>query len=199
MLRGGATLSRLIQRADPARAAEDERCEFCGALLPEPHRHVLDLAADDLRCACQACGLLFERDAAAQGQYRLVRRRRLRLPAAAQRDDLGVPVGLAFFVIREDGTVLARYPSPVSATAWECDEAMWTRLRGHWPQLDGMARSVEALLVNTVRDRCEFWIVPIEDCYRLVAVVRQHWKGLSGGQDVWPAVDRFFAELKEGS
>jgi hypothetical protein len=37
--------------------------------------------------------------------------------------------------------------------------------------------------------------VPIDDCYRLVALIRQEWRGLSGGTTVWPAVDRFFTEL----
>jgi hypothetical protein len=192
-MQSGATLGRLIQRAAPARA--DERCDLCGAPLPETHRHVLDVPADELRCACQACGLLFEREAAAQGQYRLVPRRRLRLDAGPGHAELGVPVGLAFFVARPDGTVLVRYPSPVGATTWECDDAAWARLRARWPQLDDVAPSVEALLVNAARGRSEYWIVPIDDCYRLVAVVREHWKGLSGGREVWPAVDQFFAEL----
>jgi hypothetical protein len=26
-------------------------------------------------------------------------------------------------------------------------------------------------------------------------VIRQEWRGLSGGSRVWPAVDRFFEEL----
>jgi hypothetical protein len=55
---------------------------------------------------------------------------------------------------------------------------------------------VEALLVNTARDRREYWIAPIDDCYRLVAIVREHWRGLSGGTQVWPAIDAFFAALQ---
>jgi hypothetical protein len=195
-LQGGTVLGRLIQRADAAPV--EEQCELCGTPLPDTHRHVLDLHADAVRCACQACGLLFEREAAARGHYRLVPRRRLRL-RADEAPDTGVPVGLAFFTVRPDGSVTARYPSPLGSTSWDCDEAIWAALRGRWPQLADLAPAVEALLVNTARGRSDYWIVPIDDCYRLVAVVRTHWKGLSGGREVWPAVDEFFAELKEAS
>jgi hypothetical protein len=54
---------------------------------------------------------------------------------------------------------------------------------------------VEALLINTARGAREHWIVPIDSCYRLVAVVRREWSGLSGGGTVWPAVEAFFAAL----
>jgi hypothetical protein len=53
------------------------------------------------------------------------------------------------------------------------------------------------LLVNTTRDADEHWIVPIDDCYRLVAVIRREWRGLSGGSRVWPAIDGFFQALNE--
>jgi hypothetical protein len=188
--RGGA-LRRLIGRTAPP--PEPERCELCSAVLPDEHRHVLDLVADELRCACRACALLFEREAAARGHYRLVPQRRVRLDAHAMQ--LAVPVGLAFFVVQPDGSVRARYPSPVGATSWEMDATTWQALVAAWPQLAEIAPAVEALLVDTARGADEHWIVPIDDCYRLVAVIREHWTGLSGGREVWPAVDRFFAEL----
>jgi hypothetical protein len=37
--------------------------------------------------------------------------------------------------------------------------------------------------------------VPIDVCYRLVAVIKREWQGLSGGGTVWPAIEEFFAEL----
>jgi hypothetical protein len=58
-----------------------------------------------------------------------------------------------------------------------------------------MTPHVEAVLLNSARGARDCWLVPIDDCYRLVAVIRQHWKGLSGGRDVWPAVGEFFAGL----
>lgn len=189
-MQAGTALQRMIERtAKPA----EERCELCSAALPGEHRHVLDLNADELRCACRACALLFERDAAARGHYRLVPRRRVRLDAHGM--ELAVPVGLAFFVVQPDGSIRARYPSPIGATSWEMDAAAWQALVAAWPQLADLVPAVEALLVDTARGHDEHWIVPLDDCYRLVAVIREHWTGLSGGKEVWPAVDRFFAEL----
>ena len=58
---------------------------------------------------------------------------------------------------------------------------------------------MEALLVNRVKDARRQWLVPIEDCYRLVAVIRTRWRGFSGGKDVWREIDRFFEALDGGS
>jgi hypothetical protein len=41
----------------------------------------------------------------------------------------------------------------------------------------------------------ERWLVPIDDCHRLVALVRQEWTGMSGGQRLWDRIAAFFAEL----
>lgn len=183
-------LGRLIESS---RAPVEDRCELCGAPLPDRHRHVLDLDADELRCACRPCGLLFERDAAALGRYRLVPQRRVRLPELDAETE--APVGLAWYVVQPDGAVVVRYPGPAGATSGVVDPATWSALVRSWPELADLAPYVEALLVNTARERREHWIVPLDDCYRLVAVIRAQWKGLSGGRDVWPAVDAFFAEL----
>jgi hypothetical protein len=188
-------LARLIAGSD-VRAQARQQCELCGNPIADHHRHVLAASDQTLRCACRACGLLFEKDAAAQGQYRLVPQRRIRLEAADDiTDDIGVPVGLVFLVRQPDGGAVANYPSPLGVTRSELDEAGWQRLATRWPVLAAMTPHVEALLLNSARGARERWLVPIDDCYRLVAVVRQHWKGMSGGRDVWPAVSEFFAGL----
>jgi hypothetical protein len=155
---------------------------------------MLDEQTGELLCSCRACTVLFQREAAGRGHYRLVPDRRLRLPAFPV-GGLGVPVGLAFFTVGPDGTVTAHYPSPMGATTWQVDRENWQAVLGDCPQLNELVPAVEALLVNTTRNAREYWLVPIDDCYRLVAVIRQEWRGLSGGSKVWPAVDRFFAEL----
>ena len=96
------------------------------------HRHLLDATADQVLCACRPCSVLFVRDAASEGHYRLIPHRRERLapvPTAA----LGVPVGLAFFVPRADGSVRAHYPSPAGPTRWEVDSEAWGRPSGSAP------------------------------------------------------------------
>ena len=39
--------------------------------------------------------------------------------------------------------------------------------------------------------------MPIDACYRLVGLVRMHWRGFDGGSEAWAAIDTFFAELNE--
>jgi hypothetical protein len=188
-------LARLISGGGAGTQAS-ERCGLCGTAIPDDHRHVLAVADRMLHCACRACGLLFEKDAAADGRYRLVPQRRIRLEAGADvTSGLGVPVGLVFLVPQPDGTVVTSYPSPLGVTRSELDPADWQRLTARWPVLLTMTPHVEAVLLNSVRGARECWLVPIDDCYRLVAVIRRHWQGLSGGRDVWPAVGEFFAGL----
>lgn len=191
-----SALERIIRRASTRQQEPAEACELCSVPVPQRHQHLLDTERTVVMCVCQACSLLFGRDAASQGHYRLVPRRRVRL-AAVPAKNLGVPVGLAFFVVRMDGVVIAHYPSPAGATQWEVDSPAWQEVVGHHPELRTLQPDVEALLVNTARGQQHHWVVPIDDCYRLVAVVRREWKGLSGGSRVWPAIEQFFAELDE--
>ena len=192
----GGALGRAIRRPRADAGPVGERCDLCAVALPEPHRHMLDTGTREIRCVCQACSLLFHLDAASEGHYRLVPRRRLRLPDVPTKD-LGVPVGLAYFVPRASGAVDAHYPSPAGPTRWEVDPVAWRAVVASCAPLAGMKPEVEALLVNTTRDRREHWIVPMDDCLALVATVRREWRGLSGGSTVWPEIDRFFAGLTE--
>jgi hypothetical protein len=143
--------------------------------------------------------VLFQRDASAQGRFRLVPARRERLAELPVEElaELGLPVGLAFIVAHPDGTALAHYPSPAGATRWDLDEAEWRRVTDRCPPLAGLEPEVQALLLNTARGRHDHWIVPIDDCYRLVALIRREWRGLSGGSTVWPAIADFFTDLEE--
>jgi hypothetical protein len=193
-----AALARLIERT--SEQAGEDRCDLCGVPLPDAHRHLLDLQDEQVRCVCRACALLFEREAATPDDnrlkprhYRLVPERRIRLAPAEV--ETGVPVGLAFYVRQPDGQVTVRYPAPAGITTATVDPPAWSALTACWPELTGLVPAVEAFLVNTTRTSNEHWIVPIDDCYRLVALIRQHWTGLSGGRAVWPAVDSFFATL----
>ncbi|MBO8197217.1 DUF5947 family protein [Streptomyces smyrnaeus] len=194
-------LARVIREAtdqpgEHAVGKDAERCDLCGDPVPEGHRHLLDTTADQVLCVCRPCSLLFVRDGAGQGHYLLIGHRRRRL-APVPTEPLGVPVGLAFFVPRADGSVRAHYPSPAGATRWEIAPEAWRATVAHCPDLATLTADVEALLVNTVQGRSQHWIVPIDDCFRMVAVVRREWQGLSGGSRVWPEIDRFFAELTE--
>lgn len=191
-------LARIIRAAGRTGPAAGERCELCAAPVPEEHRHLHDGAEGGVRCVCGPCAVLFTDSGAGGGRFRLVPRRRVRLPRI-DTAVLGVPVGLVFFVPHADGTVTAQGPSPAGAMRWEVDAAAWRRLADRFPQLASMEPEVEALLVNTVQEFDQHWIVPVDDCFRMVAAIRREWRGLSGGGRVWPVVQEFFAGLTERS
>jgi hypothetical protein len=39
-------------------------------------------------------------------------------------------------------------------------------------------------------------LVPIDACYRLVGLVKRHWRGFDGGSEAWAAIDGYFASLQ---
>jgi hypothetical protein len=198
-------LARLA-RARPVTSAptpEPDRCDLCAEALDARHRHLVDLGHEGERrvlCACRACAVLFDERTAGGHRYRRVpeRCRRLvdfRLDEVGW-DALGVPVALAFLV--RDGArarVVAFCPSAIGTTEAPVDQAAWARLETDNPVLAELEPDVEALLVHRARGAREHWLAPIDVCYRLAAVVRTQWRGLSGGQEVWAAIDRFFESL----
>ncbi len=190
-------LERIVRRTEQRgrAAAAEERCDLCNLVVPERHRHMVDMENHAVLCVCRACAVLFDRDGAGDRHYRLIPEQRRRVSGVAPAQ-LGVPVGLAYFVRAEDGEVRAHYPSPAGATRWEVDGGAWREAVRRCPELDGIAAEVEALLVNTSKGRSEAWVVPLDDCYRLVAVVRQHWRGLYGGERVWAEINSFFEALR---
>jgi hypothetical protein len=177
------------------------RCELCAAPIAlSGHRHLLDLTARELRCACPVCALLFQQAAAGDRHYRLVPDRRWYLPDFALDEAtwaaLRIPVDMAFFFhVSTAQQVAAFYPSPAGAVESMLDLAAWAQLREANPVLGQLAPDVEALLVNRARGAHDHWLVPVEDCYTLVALIRTGWRGLAGGAEVWNDVARFFADL----
>jgi hypothetical protein len=146
--------------------------------------------------------LLFDRGAAGGDHYRLIPQRRRRLPAAALDArlwaSLGVPVDLAFVVYGgAAGQAAAFYPSPLGVTRHALARDSWAELRAAHPLLSTLQADVEALLVRRTHGRRQVWLVPIDECYRLVARIRAHWSGFQGGDEVWRQIDDFFEQLQE--
>jgi hypothetical protein len=196
-------LRRLAQRR-PERAEVEERCDLCGQEIPADHRHLLDLESRQLLCACKACSLLFDRAAAGGGHFRLIPDRRLWISDFELPDqdweELSIPVDMAFFFRPSRGArVQAFYPSPMGATESALSLEAWDRVEAANPVLAEMEPDVEALLVNRARGSRRYWLVPIDECYGLVGLIRTRWKGLSGGKEVWAEIDRFFGELDRRS
>lgn len=175
-----------------------ERCDLCGLELPAEHDHLIEPERRQLACACPACALLFAERARAR--YKRVPRRVLRLDDFALTDGewegLRLPISLAFlYDSSPQGRMVACYPSPAGATESQLELETWAEIRARHPALAGLATDVEALLVNRTRTPGDYLIVPIDECFRLVGLIRTHWRGLSGGTEVWKEIAAFFAAL----
>ena len=184
--------------------AAPESCELCSEPIPSEHRHLLNVSTREIMCACRPCSILFDREAASEGKLRLVPDRRLLLKDFEMSDvqwaGLRIPVDMAFFFYSTPvERVAAFYPSPMGPTESLLELSAWEDLEEGNPVLKGMERDAEALLVNRVRGAREHFLVPIDECYGLVGLIRIHWKGLSGGQTVWEEIDRFFETLRRRS
>ncbi|MEZ4864993.1 MAG: DUF5947 family protein [Caldilineaceae bacterium] len=202
-----AIMRRFVQpRAPFAAAAEPPaQCEFCSASLAPQHRHLLEVASREIFCVCQPCSILFDKREASVGRYQLILDRRLYLPdfrmSDLQWERLRIPVGLAFFFHSTPvGRAVVYYPSPMGPTESLLQPAAWTDLMHDNLVLTTMTPDIEALLVNrsprTAAAGAEHFLVPIDECYRLVGLLRTRWRGLSGGEEVWHEIGRFFASLK---
>lgn len=197
----GQRLRRFARQQVTMPPPEPERCELCSEPLPARHRHLLELGKQEVCCACTACKLLFDHDAAGGQHYRLIPQRRTPLPGFHLDDvmwaGLGVPVDMAFFVRSSaDGSVLAQYPNPVGTVRSTVSPAAWQAVADANPEVCEMADDVEALLVRRGHGPREHWLVAVDDCYRLSARVRATWQGFTGGNEVWQEIDEFFTELR---
>ena len=199
-------LRRFVGQAP--RPAPGERCEMCAEPIAAEHAHVVNVEARTLLCACRACYLLFTRPGAAQGRYRAVPDRRLRLSGFqlrdAQWDALQIPVRMAFLFRNSSlGRVVAFYPSPAGATESLLPLEAWQELAEANPVLASLEPDVEALLVRGSGSGdgggFECFLVPIDACYELTGVVRRRWRGFDGGEDAWRDIDAFFAALRARS
>ncbi len=200
MTDGGAIreLRRLANRQLEPAAAEEERCDLCSSTIPADHRHLLHVEERRIVCTCETCRALFAGD----GPYRPTGSRTVWLDGFDLPDELWasfrIPIGLAFFFESSAaGEVVAFYPSPAGTTECELDLGPWESLVAANPVLEGLEPDAEALIVNRLAGARQHAIVPIDECYRLVGLVRMSWEGISGGAQIETAVAGFFAELRE--
>jgi hypothetical protein len=113
-----------------------------------------------------------------------------------------VPIEMAFFFhSTPHGKMIALYPSPAGPTESLLALDTWKDIVETNPVLNEMESDVTALLVNRVGHvrggiPVEYYLVPIDECYKLVGLIRAHWRGLSGGTEVWREINSFFTALK---
>jgi hypothetical protein len=177
----------------------EERCELCSARLATDHQHLLESASRRLFCSCDACAILFSENDG--GKYVRVPRRVLYVSEFRLNDlqweGLGLPINLAFFVTSgHSGQVSAFYPSPAGATESLLALESWRELVELNPVLRALKSDVEALLVNRLGETREHFLVPIDECYKLVGLIRLRWRGLSGGSDLWKSIEEYFSDLR---
>ncbi len=186
-------------RSISRRGVVREYCELCHTILGSEHQHLLQRSDRQILCACEACVVLFS--------HRTHERAFLRIPCDARRLSgfaitdadwaaLRLPIDLAFFATNSsEGRVIAYYPSPAGPTESHLDLGAWSDLVVKNPMLGCIQPDVEALLVNRTRGRRDYFIAPIDQCYKLTGLIRRKWRGLSGGDEAWRAVAAFFEAL----
>jgi uncharacterized protein DUF5947 len=181
-------------------ADEGGRCELCPISLPAEHKHLLDLEERRIVCVCATCWSV----RSGEGRYRPTGSRTVWLDDLDLPDDLwaefDIPIGLAFFMRSSaTGGVVGLYPSPAGATECELDLDAWGRLVAANPVLDDLDPDAEALIVNRLADPHVHVIAPLDDCYRLVGVVKSTWEGISGGGEMEAGVQRYFDGLRDAA
>ncbi len=176
-----------------------ERCELCSTALSPVHQHLLDRRSRQVACACDACAILFcdQQD----GKFLRVPRRVRELHdfsfTELQWEEMMLPINLAFVLRDGSGQLTVMYPSPAGAVESQLNSQAWEEhISGHRALL-AMEPEVEALIVNRVGEQNAYFIAPIDECYRLVGLIRTRWRGLSGSPEVWGAVATFFHELRQ--
>ena len=182
--------------------SNEQRCELCGNVVAAEHEHLVEIANRRLVCCCGACAILFS--GRQNARYRRVPRSATVLDGFKMEDEvwdrLHIPINLAFFFHSTSAErVVAMYPSPAGPTESLLPLEAWNDLVAANPVLSELEPDVEALLVKRLAPSPEYFRVPIDKCYELVGVIRTHWRGLSGGTEVWHHIGEYFASLRQRS
>jgi hypothetical protein len=196
----GFQLLRQYVRPKPAQ----EKCDFCAAPVPPIHTHFFDASARTILCACQACAILFSNP---DSKYRRVPRgkrlvRGLEMPEALW-EDLAIPINIAFFYHDSNSNrAKASYPSPAGAVESQLSLDRWEELAARNPILRTLEPDVEGLLANRLDLLApgtdpQYYLLPIDEYFKLVGLIRISWRGLSGGAEMWSELGRYFATLRE--
>ncbi len=177
---------------------------MCARSIAAEHDHLIELKTRQLSCACPACAVLFSGQTGMRHK-RVPRRVRLledfRM-SDAQWDGLRIPINLAFFFHSStEGRTLVFYPSPAGPTESLLPLDTWQDVVRDNDVLQDAQTDVEALLVNRSAHArgagpAEYYLLGIDECYRLVGLIRARWKGLHGGSEVWQSIGDFFDELR---
>ncbi len=64
------------------------------------------------------------------------------------------------------------------------------------PVLEDLDPDAEALIVNRMATPHMHAIAPLDDCYRLVGIIKATWEGITGGAAMEAAVQEYFDGLR---
>ena len=108
-------------------------------------------------------------------------------------DQLGIPVSLAFFFFQSSlDRWVAFYPSPAGAVESELPPDKFLDAFAECALVAHAEPDVEAILVR--KNDC--LLVPIDECYRLIAAIRSAWSGIGGGREVEHRIDEEIDRLR---
>ncbi len=194
-----AGLRRFVRQppSDRPPPAAGPHCELCPLSLADDHKHLLDLEERRIICVCPTCWSIRSGDA----RYRPTGSRTLWLEPFELTDELWaafqIPIGLAFFLRSSStGAIVGLYPSPAGATECELDLVAWQQLVSANPVLEDLDPDAEALIVNRMATPHVHAIAPLDDCYRLVGIIKSTWEGINGGAAMEAAVQSYFDDLR---
>lgn len=112
-------------------------------------------------------------------------------------ENLEIPTGIAYFYRSTPlERMVACYPGAAGVTESLLTLEGWEPLMRANPIFATLESDVEALLVNRMYGMPEYYRIPIDECYRLSGLIRLHWTGFSGGDEVHKVMDEFFDRLK---
>lgn len=182
---------RLIQKVG-------EHCQFCGKEIPDDHRHLLELMQKQLICVCDSCFII---GSIRHEQYKIIPQRTVWLNHFDISEELWsrflIPVNMAFFLFDSArNSIIAHYPAAAGATESKLKMEPWKELEELNPELKTMLPDVEALLVNRLDNSQQYFIVPIDACYKLIGLMRTQWKGIFGGTAIQNIIRDFFTALQ---
>ena len=194
------TVIAALRRFNRPRPAE--QCDLCSLGLVAEHQHLFEPKSRQLLCVCDSCAILFSPQA--DMKYKRVPRRSRFLAdfqlTDIQWDNLLIPIGMAFFFYSTPAEkTIALYPSPAGSVESLLELETWQELEESNLVLRTMEADVEALLVNRIGTEQQYYVAPIDECFKLVGLIRAKWQGLSGGTEVWQEITEFFTGLKKRS
>ena len=124
------------------------------------------------------------------GAARRLRARRRAVGAAAAPGRAGV-----LLLRSAAGPRRRALPEPDGRDRVAAELDAWTELAAPTRRWAAGARRRGAARQPRARGR-EHWLVPIDDCYAHVGLIRSRWRGFSGGDEVWQAIAHFFDDLR---